>query len=410
MNPDAKVKPMMDSCSELFNPFVPGFARHPYPQLRRLRHEDPVHRSFMGMWVLTRHADIDMVLKDKEKFGSNPKYWQGYEQRYGQRQEVTWLLKHSVLNSNPPDHTRLRKALTSIFNPSQRQALAPLFTRLAQERVQAIQAAGHCFDAIRDYALPVPVQAACHLFGFPESDWEQVKAWSLQVIQLMEPIPSVPMLEDAQRGIVDFKAYLARSLDHPDGSGNFPDRFSHLVQEGSLSRDEALANLVVFFPASHETTVNLIGNGLHILLDHPRYMDWLLAHPDNMAQGVEEILRFEPPQQIAWRSVLKDCEIGGKTIRCGEQIMLFLGAANRDPSIFSEPDQFNPQRHPNPHLSFGAGVHHCIGSWFGKQQGAVALQIFLKAFPNLRRDRPDPEWLETLSFHGLRSLPVKHKL
>ncbi|CAO3383203.1 cytochrome P450 [Azospirillum argentinense] len=387
-----------------YNPYLPGFTADPYGQYRALRENDPVHRSFMGTWVLTRYRDVTRVLKDAT-FSSEPRRWDGFRRRYRERGAVAWLLERSVLNTDPPHHTRLKKAMASAFDVSERPGLAEILGRLAAEQIERIAAARGIVDAVADFALPVPVRAVSHLYRLSQGEQDLVKRWSVDVSGLIEPLPTGLALDDAERSIAAFREWLERRMEG-GGDDSLPCRVARLLERGEMEREDALANLILMFPAGHETTVNLIGNGLLSLLRHPGQLARLRADPALMDSAIEEILRFEPPQQLAWRTALEDCEIGGKTIRRGEQVMMLLGAANRDPEVFDDPERFDIGRKPNPHLSFGSSRHTCLGAWFARLQGRIALSAFLSAFPAIRL-AGQPEWYPTMSFHGLKSLPVR---
>jgi cytochrome P450 len=262
------------------------------------------------------------------------------------------------------------------------------------------------FDAIEHFALPVPVRAVSHLYQVSTKDIAQVKKWSVHVSGLIEPLPAGCALEDAEQSIAEFKAYLRGRLSEPTVQDCLPNRMSKILHDGLMDEDHVLANLILMFPAGHETTINLIGNGLYTLLRNPEQMAHLRRSPELIDKAVEEILRYEPPQQVAWRSVLADCEIGGKHIRKGEQLMMLLGAANRDPEVFSDPEDFDITRERNPHLSFGNSRHACLGAWFARMQGALALSLFVAEFSDVRLRAQKPAWYPTMSFHGLKSLPV----
>ncbi len=389
-----------------FNPYQKDFQSNPYPHYRELREQDPVHRSFMGTWVLTRYRDAGSILNDAD-FSSDLRNWTGFEQRYRNREPVARLLTRSVLNSDPPVHTCLRKSVVKAFAPKNLGKLSDRIAELARHRLDMLDTSAGGFDAISGFAMPFPVQVVAEVYGVAGYDRAQVKQWSVDVSGLIEPLPTLRNLNDAEQSIHDFGAYLSGRLEQGPVDDTFPACMSDALEKGELDLDEALANLILMFPAGHETTINLIGNGIYTLLRNPDQLQLLRERPELIDSAVEEMLRYESPQQVAWRSLLVDREIGGRTLHKGEQVMMILGAANRDPEVFDEPDRFDITRRPNPHLAFGAGRHTCLGSWFAKLQAKIGLRLFLERFPRLELAGEAPVWHSTLSFHGLKSLPVR---
>lgn len=385
-----------------FNPFAKNFSAAPYAHYRDLREQDPVHRSAMGIWVLTRYAEVSQVLRDPS-YSSEVSRWPGFAQRYRSRPGVAWLLTHSVLNRDEPDHKPLRRAIIQAFSPASEGRLARMIDDILEQRLNALDG-DQDFDAVGDFALPVPVSTVCRVFDVASADHAQVKAWSNQVASLIEPLPAAPVLGDAAAGIAAFKEYLREKMECPEDAGLAGD-LMRSMQEHPVGLEDALANLVLMFPAGHETTVNLIGNGLLLLLRHPEQRRLLREQPDLWPKAIEEILRVESPQQIAWRVATQDHELAGKRIAAGDQLMLVLGAANRDPEVFEDPERFDITRTNNRHVAFGLGRHACLGGWFARMQGQRALQAIVARFPRLSLAGA-PLWHPTVSFHGLRHLPV----
>jgi pimeloyl-[acyl-carrier protein] synthase len=389
-----------------FNPYEKDFQSDPYSQYRALREQDPVHRSFMGTWILTRYRDAEQILNDPD-FSSDLRNWGAFDQRYRNREPVARLLTQSVLNNDPPVHTCLRKTVVKAFAPKSLPSLAEKITQFAQQRLAMIDdSAGH-FDAISAFAVPFPVQTIAEVYGVAGYDRAQVKQWSVDVSGLIEPLPTLRNIQDAEQSIHDFETYLRDRLDQGPVDDTFPACMADALERGEVGLDEALANLILMFPAGHETTINLIGNGIYLLLRNPEQLRLLREQPELIDSAVEEMLRFESPQQVAWRVLLQDREIEGRQLRKGEQVMTILGAANRDPEVFKDPDRFDITRRPNPHLAFGAGRHTCLGSWFAKLQAKIGIRAFLDRFPHLEFGDEAPVWHSTLSFHGLKSLPVR---
>lgn len=385
-----------------FNPFAPGFSSAPYAHYRELRERDPVHRSFMGTWIVTRYAEASEVLRNAD-YSSELSRWSGFAQRYRSRPGVSWLLTRSLLNRDEPDHKQLRRAIINAFGPADEDRLSTVVTSILDQELAKLVARGG-FDAIGDFALPVPVRTICKVFDVAANDCERVKFWSSHVASLIEPLPTAPVLVDAGASIEALKRYLQRKMEDPRDAG-LAGALARATDTHPIGTEDALANLVLMFPAGHETTVNLIGNGLLLLLQHPDQLRMLRERPELWPAAVEEMLRLEAPQQIAWRVATTDHEIGGRHIARGDQLMVVLGAANRDPAMFADPDRFDISRTPNRHLAFGLGRHACLGGWFARMQATRALRAITERFPTLAL-AGTPQWYPTISFHGLRHLPV----
>jgi pimeloyl-[acyl-carrier protein] synthase len=389
-----------------FNPFETGFTSNPYDQYRELRKSDPIHRSFMGTWIVTRYADVSTALKNPA-FSSDLSKWPGFNQRYRHRESVSWLLTRSVLNQEGAAHSLLRRAIVEVFSASDQDRFQAVVGDILREHLDHLRTKSS-FDAIEDFALPVPVHTICRIFDVAAEHIAKVKAWSTGVSSLIEPLPTGPKLIDAEASVEAFKNYLLDRMQHAASEG-LPRRIGQSTVQHGIGIEDALANLVLMFPAGHETTVNLIGNGLLLLLRHPEQRDRLLEDPSLWPGAIEEILRFESPQQVAWRVALSDVELGGTFIAAGEQLMMVLGAANRDPEIFGNPDQFDISRTPNRHLALGVGRHACLGGWFARMQGQLALKALVEAFPTLEL-AGTPAWYPTVSFHGMSCLPVRIRM
>jgi pimeloyl-[acyl-carrier protein] synthase len=396
----------MATATVRFNPYQKDFQSNPYGQYRELREQDPIHKSFMGTWVLTRYRDIESILNDAD-FSSDLRNWKGFEQRYRNREPVARLLTQSVLNNDPPIHTCLRKSVVKAFAPKNLGSLSDRIAEFACRRLDMLDTTNGEFDAVAGFAVPFPVEVVADVYGVAGYDRAQVKQWSVDVSALIEPLPALSNLKDAEQSIHDFEVYLRDRLEQGPVDNTFPSCMADALEKGDLNLDETLANLILMFPAGHETTINLIGNGIYSLLRNPDQLHLLRERPELMESAVEEMLRYESPQQVAWRSLLVDREVGGIELAKGEQVMMILGAANRDPEVFADPDRFDITRRPNPHLGFGAGRHTCLGSWFAKLQAKIGLRLFLERFPRLELTEETPVWHSTLSFHGLKSLPVR---
>jgi pimeloyl-[acyl-carrier protein] synthase len=389
-----------------FNPYVPGYFDDPYPHYARLRASAPIHRSFMGSWILTRYADCEAVLQHPG-FSSDQRHWPGFAMRYRDKELVATLLSRNLLNTDPPAHTDLRRYLNTAFMPASLDALKAKIHEIVEEKLDRL-AGRDRFDLISEYALAVPLATISYIFDIPPEDIEQAKTWSIQVSSLIEPLPDLDTLRDADRGISDFTGYLERKILDPTTSR---ESFLHRVMNAPLRTlveldAYLLPNLVMFYAAGHETTVNLIGNGIHALLQNPQQRHRMAADELHGETAVDELLRYDSSQQLAWRVATEDVEIAGHRFHSGEQVMLLLGAANRDPAAFPDPDVLDLGRAPNRHLSFGRGRHTCMGAWLAKLQGGIAIREFCRRFPAATCDLEGTSWLHKLSFRGLRRFTI----
>jgi cytochrome P450 len=391
-----------------FNPFSPEFQADPYPVYRWLRAEDPVHYvelpglELMGLWLLTRHADVTAVLRD-ERFSARKQLMSVVESSVAVRP-----LTSSMLVVDPPDHTRMRMLVTKAFTPRVIEGLRPRIQELVDAALDRVAADGE-MDVIRDLAYPLPVTVIAELLGVPAADHERFKQWSDDVAVLADGTLVLAGLAHAEESMVALETYLsavfAERRIRPQG-----DLISALVaareQEQVLSEAELFATCVLLLVAGNETTTNLIGNGMLALLRNRDQLALLGREPGLIRPAIEELLRYDSPVQLTSRTPTVDVEIGGKVIRAGQEVDLVLGAANRDPAAFVEPDRLDITRADNRHVSFGQGIHFCLGAPLARLEGQIAIQTLVRRFPGLRLATDVPEWRPGLVLHGLKSLPV----
>ncbi len=388
-----------------FNPYEPGYFENPYPFYQRLRENDPVHKSFMGTWILTRNKDVSELLSDPV-LSSDLRNWNGFEKRYKNKELVAWMLNRSVLNIDPPEHTSLRSYLKKSFMPKALNDLSEAIEGIVEDQIQKLKGKKEA-ELISEFALPVPLGTINYIFDIPEPDQKQVKAWSSNISGLIEPLPNIQALKTANQSIIDFTAYLKARIKERKGkpSNDFISNILNTPIDQLIAEDDyVIPNLIVMFAAAHETIVNLIGNGMYALLNHPDQMELLREQPELIGSAIEEMLRYDSPQQLVWRAVLEDTTLAGQDFKKGEQLMLLLGAANFDPEAFPDPYRFDIQRTPNKHLSFGKGRHTCMGSWMARMEGKLAIPALIKHFPNMKLE--ETEWLTNLSFRGLKTMKV----
>jgi cytochrome P450 len=391
-----------------FNPMDPEFLADPYPTYHRLRVEDPVHYSPLGFWVLTRYEDVSAVLRDP-RFIKEP-LAALVAARFGA--EVPRGVGLSMLDRDPPDHTRLRSLVSTAFTPRVVEGLRPRIQQIVDGLITRAQAAGS-MDVIEEFAYPIPVNVICEMLGVPVEDHERFKGWSLDIARGLDSIwlpqdSEVPRRSAAARHAISdyFRGLIAERRASPRG-----DLLSALITAeeagDKLNEEELLATCILLLIAGHETTVNLIGNGVLALLRHPGELRRLRETPGLITSAVEELLRYDGPVQRTARVASADATIGGRTIRKGEMVMPFIGAADRDPAQFPDPDRLDLTRSDNRHIAFGWGIHFCLGAPLARVEGQIALDMLVRRLPRLELVTGSPEYRQSLTLRGLKTLPVK---
>ena len=398
----------MTSSEVLFDPFLPEFNADPYPFYHRLREADPVHHSPLGFWVLTRYDDCVMVLRDP-RFGRAG--FEGLlESVYGNTVEQG-RLPTSMLFRDPPDHTRLRGLVSRAFTPRVVEGLRPRIQQIVDGLLDRVQGAGR-MEVISDLAYPLPVTVISEMLGVPEGDRERIKQWSADIARSLDAIglPTDPEIVDRGRtgrhAIGDyFRSLIPERKKRPRG-----DLLSLLIeaeeQGDKLSEGELLATCVLLYIAGHETTVNLIGNGLLALLRHPKELERLRDAPSLIQSAVEELLRYDGPVQRTARITNADVELAEHKIPKGSMVVPVIGAANRDPAHFPDPDRLDVSRPDNRHIAFGFGIHFCLGAPLARLEGQITLGTLLHRLPRLALSTERPEWRESQVLRGLKALPV----
>lgn len=394
-----------------FNPFIPEFRDNPYRLYRQLRQADPVHWSdTFNFWVLTRYADCVRVLRHS-KASANPRDWERYNdyvEALGGQGPAADMEQQWMLFRNPPDHTRLRKLVTKAFTPRVVEAMRPHIQTIVDELLDRVAARGGC-DIIGELAFPLPVIVIAELIGVPLEDREQFKDWTGTLARSLDPVVTPEIIEAANSATESFVAYFIRLIAERRARPR-QDMLSSLiaVEEAGdrLSEDELLSNIILLFAAGHETTMNLIGNGLLALLRYPEQLARLGAAPGLIRTAVEEFLRYDGSVQMTARVALGEIEIGGKRIQQNQQVLIVLGAANHDPAQFAAPDRLDITRQDNPHITFGHGIHHCLGAPLARLEAQLAITTLLRRMPRLRLATDRVEWREMITLRGLRHLPV----
>jgi len=396
----------------LFDPLAPEFIRDPYPHYDRLRRTDPVHITPHGMYLASRHAEASLVLRDK-RFGKD--FVERSKRRYGPRimeEPVFRSMSHWMLQQDPPDHTRLRGLVVKAFTARRVEDMRPRIQEVVDQTIDRVAGRGH-MDLIEDFAFRLPVTIICDMLGIPEEYREAFYTGSRDGGRILDPVPLTPA-EIAQGNAANLMAQMYfQQLFELRRKNPGDDLTTQLVQaeeNGSkLSNEELTANIILLFGAGHETTVNLIGNGLLALHRNPDQLALLKANPALITNAIEEFLRYDSSVQLTGRVALEDIDdLGGKKIPKGDTVLCLLGSANRDPAVYPDrPDRLDITRPNVRPLSFGGGIHFCLGAQLARIEAEVAITTLLRRLPDLRLDDVDnPEWRPTFVLRGLKRLPA----
>ena len=390
-----------------FNPLSNRTAQDPYPVYAALRERDPVHRSrLMNAWLFSRHADIDVILRDHRRFSNDPR--KGKLNRR-QRANLPPEDEFTMLFLDPPDHKRLRALVNKAFTPRAVNALERRIRSLLGALLDDIDdPAG--FDLMDAVARPLPVIVIAEMLGVPPEDRAQFKIWSDQRARSLEPVIDARERAASNAAAKALDVYF-RPIVEERRAAPQDDIVSALAQaeeEGDrLTEREMLNMLRLLLIAGNETTTNLIGNGVLALLRHPDELRRLREEPDLIPAAVDELLRFDSPVQTDFRRVLEDCEVNGFPLKQRENVVLMLGAANRDPDVFDDPDRLDVGRGDRSHLSFGRGIHHCIGAPLARLEGRIVLEMLLERFPQIGLGDGNPRFRNSIVLRGLETLPLR---
>ena len=385
-----------------------AFLDDPFPYYHALRTHDPVHRCPDGSYFLTTYGDTAAIYRDSERFSSDKR--QEFKPAFGDSP----LYEHhttSLVFNDAPYHTRVRKLLAPAFTPRALKALQPRVERLVDDLLDRAADRGE-MDVIGDLASALPVQLIGDMLGIPKEERGPLRGWSLAILGALEPKLTDAQLDRGCRAVEAFKDYLRRHVTARRQARDVQDDGEILSQliaaeaDGeTLSELELLHNCIFLLNAGHETTTNLIGNGIEALLRFPAEHERLRADPGLIKSAVEEFLRLESSNQLGNRRVTAACDIGGVPLAAGTYLHLCIGAANRDPAEFPEPDRLDLTRAPNRHLAFAAGVHVCAGASLARMEAQVAIGRMVQRFPNLRL-AGKPIRGGRVRFRGFSQLPV----
>ncbi len=394
----------------LFNPMSPEVIADPYPYYHRLRETDPVHRSALGFFVASRHADVSHILRDK-RFGKD--FVGRMTRRFGDKimeEPIYRSMRHWMLQQDPPDHTRLRGLVVKAFTARRVEDMRPRIQEIVDATLDRVAERGR-MDLIADFAFRLPVTVICEMLGIPKEEHEVFHMGARTGGRLLDPVPlSRAEIDEANAGSL-MQAEYFRSLFELRRRQPGEDLTSQLVQAedegGKLTNEELTANIILLFGAGHETTVNLIGNGLLALARNPDQLRLLQKDPSLIVNAIEEFLRYDSSVQLTGRTALEDVEVGGVAVAKGESVLCLLGAANRDPAVYPDPDRLDITRPNIRPLSFGGGIHFCLGAQLARIEGEVAISTLLRRFPKLKLDNPEqPDWRQTFVLRGLNRLPA----
>lgn len=388
------------------DPRDPVFFNDPYPIYRRLRESVPVFKwEEYGYWCFARHDDVAALLRDR-RFGRQILHVMT-------REELGWpkiparlkpfydFERHSLLETEPPVHTRLRGLVNRAFLSRTVERLRPRIAELAHELIDRF-AGNSEVELLDHFATPIPITVIAELLGVPVETGPQLLSWSHDMVAMYQARRDAEVERKAVAATLEFSAFMRRHVQERRASPG-EDLLSQLIAaeaEGkSLSEDELITTAILLLNAGHEASVHAIGNGVKALIEEGQ------ADPRLGEGHVEELLRFDAPLHLFTRYALEDVDFNGLRLKKGETVGLLLGAANRDPDRFAEPDRFDPGRTPNPHVSFGAGIHFCVGAPLARLELNVALPILFERLPGLKLVRP-PRYRDAYHFHGLERLDL----
>ena len=389
-----------------YNPLSPSVYTDPYPTYERLRDKDPVHWSpLLDSWVFSRYKHVDSILRDHKRF-SNDTSKRGNPSHIDEALDLQ--NQPSMLFRDPPDHTRLRALVSRAFTPAVVEGLAGHIRAIADDLLDQIDDPSG-FDLMEAIAAPLPVIVIAELLGVPVEDRPQFQVWSRHRARGLEP-----NITDAERRLVsesgrELDQYFLGIIDQRRRQPQ-DDLISGLVTAeeagDKLNQAELLAMLRLLLIAGNETTTKLIGNGMLALLRNPEQLAALRQSPDLMPSAIEELLRYDAPVQLDVRVALEDMEFEGRQVRKGQGVMVLLGSANRDPEMFSDPDRLDLSRQEANHISFGRGIHHCLGASLARLEGRLTFEALLERFADIRMKADRPVFRDNIILRGLEVLPI----
>jgi cytochrome P450 len=396
-----------------FAPDDVSFVADPYPVYGELRERGPIHYfEETNQWLIPRYQDVSRLLRDR-RFGRTYLHpathaEMGRPEDLEKAHPFWWLIRNGILDMEPPDHSRVRRLVAKAFTPRMVEALRGRIQSFMDGLVDEVQEAGD-FDLISTLAEPLPVTVIAELLGIPEADRHHLRPWSAEICRMYELNPTEDDARAASKAATEFSDYL-RALIRERHAAPTPDLIGQLVQvidQGdTLTEDEMIGTCVLVLNAGHEASVNVTGNGWWSLFRHPSELARLRADHSLVPRAIEELMRYDTPLQMFERWVLEDVEIHGTWVAKGQELALLFGSANRDPSIFDRPEDLDLGREPNPHMSFGAGIHFCLGAPLARLELGISFSTILRRLPRLELVA-EPEWKPNYIIRGLRELRVR---
>ena len=360
------------------------FLVNPYPDLAKLRSAGkPIWHEETNMFLAANYDDANAVLRNKSlgrifKAKEPDSEWSTFN----------WLHADSILDSEPPKHTRLRSLVSKAFNKNIIESQRDIINKIVDDLIVQIKDKNGNWDLIADFAEPLPVKVIVAMLGFPEADEHLLRPWSQAIVKMYEVNPSAEAQANAKKAAGEFAAYVQKLADErkvQPGNDLITDLVRVEEQGEKLNAQELIATCVLLLNAGHEASVNGFGNGAVALLERPDQLELLRKNPDQLAAtAVEEFLRFDAPLHLFERTATADTEVGGVAIKQGKKIAALLGSANRDEKHFANADQMDITRDPNPHIGFGAGIHFCLGGPLARLEMGIALPKLIKAFPKMQ--------------------------
>ncbi|WP_201714242.1 cytochrome P450 family protein [Rossellomorea arthrocnemi] len=391
--------------------FQSNFKKGVYPFYSHLRKADPLFAAWEDhghtTWIVTRYEDVLKLLKTSSFIKDQSTLFSASGGDEDAPMEAR-VFQHMMLDVDPPDHTRLRKLVQPYFNPKKIQELSPRIENIADQLIENMKKKGGPVDLIDEFAFPLPIIVISELLGVPIEDREKFRKWSNTIVSASDNMDS-----DFQGDMKEFIEYL-KALFEEKKENPRDDLVSNLIlheEEGErLTKDELYSMIVLLIIAGHETTVNLIGNGMYALFEHPDQLEKLRRDHSIIEQAIEESLRFYSPVDFSTaRWAAEDMEFNGKIIKRGDMVLASLASANRDENKFKAADTFDVTRKPNPHMAFGYGIHFCLGAPLARLEGKIAFQKLLSAFPSMKMiGKPgDSNWRDMFLLRGLKDLQVE---
>lgn len=393
----------------LWRPLDPDCIADPYPMYKRLREQDPVHRSQTGEWIITRYEDVKSILRNNTFLVGNRMAWLSKGVDYFENKKITFghineAIGDFILFLNPPDHSRIRKFIMKAWRQGE---IENIINENLEVLLRSIR--GTSFDLIEAISSPLPAMTISKLMGIPIQHYAYLKKTSQSLIKALDLYVTLRDIKKIDEAAAAFLLYFRKLVD--EKRANPDDKIiSRLIQfnqeEGTLTEKELISSCILLFVAGEETSVGLTGTGLMHLIQHEETWEKIKAHRSLIPSAIEELLRFDAPAQFVGRISSIDYELEGKVIKKGSTLTLCIAAANRDPLQFSKPNDLILERSPNQHLSFGGGAHYCLGDWLAKTQTHLAIESILERFKKLEVIDKRPNWNKNISVRSLMSLHV----